>query len=728
MSACKRSVSANCQSPTAAPVAAVFGPRATSKIQHVHFDRLAIVYVRQSSPQQVIENRESRERQYALAQFAQRLGWPAERVLLIDEDQGTSGRTAESRSGFQRLMAEVSLNHVGIVLGLELSRLSRCNKDWHQLVDVCGIFNTLLCDQDGVYDSTDGNDRLLLGMKGAMSEFELVTLRNRLARGTRNKAERGELFLSVPLGYVKQTTGEVLQEPDEQARGMVQLVFEKFAELGSAYAVFRYFTVNNLRLGFRRLRGERIGELEWRPASAARILAILRHPVYAGAYAYGLHRPGKKNPMTGRTEGGKWFVPPDELPVLIQGKLPAYISWDQYLANQEQLKQNVARKGSRGAPKRGEALLSGLVVCGKCGYHMTTRYPGDKKPSYQCHEFYLKTLAELPDPCGRIAAATLDDCVASEVLRALEPAALELSLHAIENVEQERQRLHDQWRQRLERARQEVDRAERQYQLAEPENRLVVRTLEARWEGALKKQRQEQEEYDRFLAKLPMTLSDTDRKRIAALSQDVARLWHAGGTSAIDRKQIIRCLVERVVLVADRSTEMNEVTIVWQGKMETKHQIARPVGSFEQLKDYRRLTKRIRELHAAGHHLAQIAETLNREGFVPPRRRGVFTERGIADLARRLGLFGELFQDELLEENEWWIPDLARKLKVISVKIHYWMKQGWINHRRTPSGKHLIVWADQDELHRLRKLAGKKTSWFAAKHPELVVPKQRPAR
>ena len=310
----------------------------------MHFDRLAIVYVRQSSPQQVMENRESRERQYALAQFAQRLGWAAERIFVIDEDQGMSGRTAENRSGFQRLMAEVSLNHVGIVLGLELSRLSRCNKDWHQLVDVCGIFNTLLCDQDGVYDSTDGNDRLLLGMKGAMSEFELVTLRNRLARGTRNKAERGELFLAVPVGYFKQTTGEVVQEPDEQARGMIQLVFEKFAELGSAYAVFRYFTVNSLRLGFRRLRGERIGELEWRPASAARILGILRHPIYAGAYAYGLHRAGKKNPVTGATEGGKWFVPPDELPVLIQGRLPAYISWEQYLANQEQLKQNVARR------------------------------------------------------------------------------------------------------------------------------------------------------------------------------------------------------------------------------------------------------------------------------------------------------------------------------------------------------------------------------------------------
>ncbi len=729
MSARKRSVCASSQSLSVAPpVAVAFGPRATSKIQNMHFDRLAIVYVRQSSPQQVLENRESRERQYALAQFAQRLGWSAERVLVIDEDQGTSGKTAENRSGFQRLMAEVSLNHVGIVLGLELSRLSRCNRDWHQLVDVCGIFNTLLCDQDGVYDSTDGNDRLLLGMKGAMSEFELVTLRNRLARGTRNKAERGELFLSVPLGYLKRATDEVVQEPDEQAREIVQLAFEKFAELGSAYAVFRYFTVNNLRLGFRRLRGARIGELEWRPASAARVLGILRHPIYAGAYAYGLHRAGKKNPVTGRTEGGKCFVPPGELPVLIRDKLPAYISWDQYLANQEQLRQNLARKGSRGAPKRGEALLSGLVVCGKCGYHMATRYPGDKKPSYQCHEFYLKTLGELPDPCGRIAAATLDDLVAREVLRALEPAALELSLHAIGNAEQERQRLHNQWRQRLERARQEVTRAERQYQLAEPENRLVVRTLEARWEEALKKQRQEQEAYDRFLAKLPAALSDADRKRIAALSQDVATLWHAEGTSAIDRKQIIRCLVERVVLVADRSTEMNEVTIVWQGGMETKHQIARPVGSFEQLKDYRRLTKRIQELHGAGHHLAQIAESLNREGFSPPRRRGSFTESGIADFARRLGLLGELFQDGLLEENEWWIPDLARKLEVISVKIHYWVKQGWINHRRTPSGKHLIVWADQDELHRLRKLAGKKTSWFAAKHPDQVVPKQRSAR
>ena len=241
------------------PATATSGLRSTSKIRDRHFDRLAMVYVRQSSPQQVLENRESRERQYALAELAQRLGWAPKRVVIVDEDQGQSGKSADNRSGFQRLMTEVSLNDVGIVLGLELSRLSRSNKDWHQLIDVCGIFNTLLCDQDGIYDALDSNDRLLLGMKGAMSEFELITLRNRLLRSSRNKAERGELFLPVSLGYLKASSGEVVQEPDEQAHGMIQLVFDKFEELGSAYAVFRYLVVNDLKLGFRRQRGGCMG-------------------------------------------------------------------------------------------------------------------------------------------------------------------------------------------------------------------------------------------------------------------------------------------------------------------------------------------------------------------------------------------------------------------------------------------------------------------------------------
>ncbi len=706
------------------PSAATFGLRSTSKIRDRHLDRLAMVYVRQSSPQQVVENRESRERQYALAGFARRLGWPAQRVVIVDEDQGQSGKSADNRSGFQRLMTEVSLNHVGIVLGLELSRLSRSSKDWHQLIDVCAIFNTLLCDQDGVYDPLDSNDRLLLGMKGAMSEFELVTLRNRLLRGSRNKAERGELFLSVPLGYFKSASGEVVQEPDEQARGMIRLVFEKFEALGSAYAVFRYLIVNDLRLGFRRQRGGRIGELEWKPASPNRVLAILRHPIYAGAYAYGLHRAGTRHPSTGRAEGGKWFVPPEELPVLLRDRLPAYISWDHYMKNQEKLKQNRSHLESRGVPKRGEALLQGLVVCGKCGLRMASRYKADKRPSYYCGEHARSPMIEY---CGHIAAATLDDLVAREVLRALEPAALDLSLRAIGNVEQERKRLHGQWRQSLERAGQEVARAERQYQAVEPENRLVARTLEARWEDALKRQRQVAEEYHRFLARLPASIGAADRERIRSLSGSIAALWHAAGTAAVDRKQIIRCVVERVILVSEKSTENNHVTIVWQGGMTTQHEVARPVSTYTQLKDFRRLSERIGQLHRDGFHLAQIAARLNDEGFVPPRRRGVFKESTIGSLMRDLGLVGELFRDDLVEKDEWWIADLARELGVIPQKIHYWVKQGWVHSRRAPSGKHLIVWADKDELHRLRQLATGKNSWIAARHPELIIPKSRPA-
>jgi transposase-like protein len=438
-----------------------------------------------------------------------------------------------------------------------------------------------------------------------------------------------------------------------------------------------------------------------------------------------MHRAGTKDPATGRAEGGKWFVPPEELAVLLRDRLPAYISWDQYLTNQEKLEQNRSLRETRGVPKRGAALLQGLVVCGKCGHRLATRYKTDKRPSYYCGEH---SRSPLDGYCGHIAAATLDDLVTREVLRALEPAALDLSLRAIENVEQERKRLHDQWRQTLERTRQDVARAERQYHAVEPENRLVARTLEARWEDALKKQRQAEEEYHRFLAKLPATLSVADRQRIKSLSESVATLWHAPGTSALDRKQIVRCVVERVIVVADKSTERNQVTIIWLGGIATQHQVARPVGSYAQLSDFQRLTERITQLHHEGLHLAQIAEKLNDEGFVPPRRRGVFTEAGIGSLVRELGLVGELFRGDLVGKDEWWIPDLARKLGVIPQKIHYWIKQAWVHSRRTPSGKHLIVWADKDEIRRLRQLAKRKSSWIAVRHPELVIPKSRPAR
>lgn len=688
---------------------ATFG--ATQKIDPRHLDRWAIVYVRQSSPQQVRENRESRERQYALREFAEQLGWPQERIAVIDDDQGVSGKACSKRPGFQHVLAEVSMDHVGIVLGLELSRLSRSSKDWHHLVEVCAIFNTLLGDQDGLYDANDSNDRLLLGMKGAMSEFELITLRNRLERGRDNKAARGELVLHVPIGYYKvPTTGEVTLEPDEEARAVVQLVFDKFRELGSAWRVFRYLIDNNIRLGYRCQRGANRGQLEWRKASSQRITAILHHPIYTGAYGYGMHRKGRA------------FLPLDEMRVLIQNRFPAYITWEEFLENQERLQKNRSTNRTPGTTRNGENILAGLVYCGRCGYRMGTRHKERSRYQYFC-DTYLQTGEK--QTCYGLSARELDQFVAAKVLQALEPASIQLSLQAADDIERERNRLHDHWRRRLEQARYEAERIERQYQAVEPENRRVARTLESRWEKALREEQTLREEYDRFRSEKPSGLSDDDRSRITSSCSDIRALFDAPQTSAVDRKDIIRCLVERVDVHVEPQSEYVDVTIHWHGGFASQHEIARSVGKYEQLRDYDRLVERITQLHAEGTTVPRIAEKLNEEGFVPPRRRGKYSTRVLAPLLKKLGLVAEINQTKVLKKDEWWVRDLAQELNVYPQKIYYWIQQGWIHARQSPTRKHWIVWADKDELERLRQLKEHRTSWTASRVPELTNPKSR---
>jgi DNA invertase Pin-like site-specific DNA recombinase len=303
-------------------------PLRSAKIAARHLDRLAVVYIRQSTPHQVLEHRESRARQYALADHAAALGWRPDRVLVIDEDQGHSGKSAAQRGGFHRLLAEVTMDHVGIVFSLEMSRLARSSKDWHHLLEVCAVFGTLLADQDGVYDAHDVNDRLLLGLKGTMSEFELVTMRNRLERGKLNKAERGELFIGVPFGYVKLPTGEAALDPDEQVQAVVRLIFDKFTELGSIYAVFRYLIANNIRLGMRARTGARRGQVEWRRPSLPTLHQMLRHPAYAGAYAFGRRPIDRKASSPDGSRVVKRWVPWDHCKILKRDVLPAYITWE----------------------------------------------------------------------------------------------------------------------------------------------------------------------------------------------------------------------------------------------------------------------------------------------------------------------------------------------------------------------------------------------------------------
>lgn len=410
----------------------------SSKIEATHLDRLAIVYVRQSSPRQVMENRESTERQYGFAEQAVAFGWPRDRVVTIDEDLGKSGRTTDGRDGFQHLVSEVTLNHVGMVLGLEMSRLARSSKDWHAFFEMCAIFGTLIVDEDGVYDGNDPNDRLLLGLKGIMSEMELHMMRNRLQHGRLNKARRGELFFSVPFGYVKLPNGKIDLDPDEQARAVVHLLFEKYDELGSVYGLFHWMIAHGISLPIRPRRGANKGQLEWRRPSLATLNQTLHHPMYAGAYAHG-RRPAqsKKGYHTGKDKKSKW-LPPEQWEVLIRDHVPAYITWERYLQNQERLKQNQTRSDTPGTPRPGCALLPGLLFCGRCGWRMQVHYHARNQPYYRCLQHHV-TAAE--KSCFGITGNVLDELVAGQVLRALEPAALELSLKARADLRRERERL-----------------------------------------------------------------------------------------------------------------------------------------------------------------------------------------------------------------------------------------------------------------------------------------------
>jgi len=352
--------------------------------------------------------------------------------LTIDEDQGKSGRTAEGRSGFERLIAEVTLNHVGMVLGLEMSRLARSSKDWHAFFEMCAVFGTLIADQDGVYDGNDPNDRLLLGLKGIMSEMELHIMRSRLERGRDCKAQRGELFFGVPVGYVILPMGEVDFDPDEQAREVMKLIFDKFDELGTVYGVFHWLIRNNIRLPVRPQSGARKGQLDWRRASVATLSNTLHHPIYAGAYSFGRRPTDRKRQFSPKSHS-RPSVPMEQWRVLLRDRIPAYITWERYLKNQERIKQNRNQFDCKGVARSGAALLPGVLVCGRCGCRMQTLYHDHGKAQYVCNLRYLKATEK--SRCPGIAARALDGLIAQQVLRALEPAAVELSMQAHADVE-----------------------------------------------------------------------------------------------------------------------------------------------------------------------------------------------------------------------------------------------------------------------------------------------------
>ena len=679
----------------------------STKVKPHHLTRKAIVYIRQSTAQQVLNNRESTARQYALDRRAVQLGWTAEQVVIVDEDQGLSGQTAEGRSGFAYLLSQVALNQVGIILGLETSRLARSNKDWHQLLDLCAIFQTLLADQDGVYDPTQYNDRLLLGLKGTMSEAEIHLLRNRMYEGLLHKARRGEVYNHPPIGYIKTPEGGFVLDPDAQVQGVVRLIFEQFERQGTVCGLLRYLVQHQILIPVRPHQRALRGQLQWRRPNRVTLQCLLHHPIYAGFYRFGHRAVDPRKKVPGRRQSGRTLRAPHECLVLLPGHLPAYISAEQFWANQERLQQNRARADSLGAARQGPALLSGLLVCGRCGYRMVVNYNNASNGlRYNC----CHALVCYGEPeCQSLSGARLDAFVAGQVLAALQPAALELHLAAAEDLEKQRQQLHQNWQQQLERARYEAERAARQYSEVEPENRLVARELERRWEEALLAQTRLQQDYDQFCAQRPAKLSAAQRAQVRQLAQDIPQLWSASTTTAVDRQRLVRQLIEQIEVEVQGNSEQVKLAITWSGGVVSRHEFVRAVGSYAQLSDYARLLSRIEQLRAEGRSMDEVAHTLNAEGFRPPRRVELFSGGMVSGLLGRHYEKGGGRQGArvagALRKGEWLLGELARHLGMPQATLHHWRKSGWLRARKlaVPGGL-WAVWASGAERVRLGRL------------------------
>lgn len=529
------------------------------KISKSHWERRAVVYLRQSTMKQVYEHRESTARQYDLRERAVALGWNAAQVDVIDDDLGRSGRTAGARDGFQRLAEDVAHGRVGAILSLEVSRLARSSADWHQLLDLCGLADVVIVDEQAVYSPRDYNDRLLLGLKGTMSEAELYWMRLRLHGGQISKARRGEYAFLPPAGYEWDTqTSRFRLDPDEHVQRAVRLVFERFRLDGSAYGVARYFIRHGLELPARSAVGR---VLLWGPPRQTLIVSMLHNPIYAGAYAWG--RVERRLALVDGQKRQRYRkLAQEEWKVCLRDHHPGYISWDEFMANKDKLRQNRTKPETdqRGAAREGSALLQGLVLCGRCGRHLHVEYTGSSRRAiYQCRS--------LPNEgqCYVVPAKAVDEAVARLFLETVKPPEIELGLSVVHEAERQASDIDRQWKLRLERAQYEARLSERRYKAVDPDNRVVARTLEREWNDKLEVVEQIEQERDEVRRREKIELTDADRARILELSKNLSVVWNAPTTTHAERKNLLRMLVRAVTVSrVDVPRTMTRVQVLWQ--------------------------------------------------------------------------------------------------------------------------------------------------------------------
>ena len=654
-----------------------------SKITADHLRRCAVVYVRQSSTTQVEHNRESTARQYQLADRAVALGWRRDQVRVIDEDLGISGSGLAERTGFAKMTAEIALGQVGIVLGLEVSRLARNNADWYRLLDLCGLTHTLIGDADGIYHPGLFNDRLVLGLKGTMSEAELHVLRARLLGGIRNKAERGELHRGLPVGLVRgEADGEVLLHPDESVQAALRAVFERFAELGSARRVWLWFCSQGLRFP---LHSNTLPEVRWVTPTYTKIHQVLTNPFYAGVYVYGRTQQTCYLDEGGRLRKRIKIRPRAEWPVHIRDHHVGYIDWETFEANQKRLGQNIRPQPhhSGGAVREGAALLQGMAVCGHCGRRLAVHYTGrNSTPGYHCAGKNI--VNGRGEYCLNVGGVQIDAAVAEAFLAALAPAGVEASLQAIEQFEADHETTLMQFRRDVERARYNAQRAERRYRVVDPDNRLVARGLEAEWESALQDLKSAEDELSKREHSRPRSLTREERDSILALGKDLKRVWSAHTTSDRDRKELLRTLLDDVTLKVERENYNAHLTLRWRGGLLTEIDVPLPRSHPSPIRTADDTIDLLRRL-AALYPDTVIAGILNRQGRA--------TATGLSFTANRVSSLRTHWEIPCFEPQQqtqdgecMTIEKAARALGLAPSTLHRWLNDGFIAGEQVTPG------------------------------------------
>jgi len=642
---------------------------AHEKVTAGHLKRNAYLYIRQSTLRQVLENTESTKRQYDLRQRAVALGWPLERIMVIDSHLGQSAARAADREGFQKLVTEVSLERAGIVLGLEVSRLARNSMDWHRLLEICALTNTLILDEDGLYDPRHFNDRLLLGLKGAMSEAELHVIRARLQGGILNKARRGELQCPLPVGLVYNSDARPILDPDKQVQESIGFFFDTFRRTGSACAVTKAFRQKKLLFPRRLKTGPNKGELVWAELRHSRALYILHNPRYAGAFVYGRNRSHPK--VNGSTSYTK--VPREQW-TLCKDVHPGYISWEQYEQNLQQLRDNAYANGQdrrKSPPREGPALLQGLVVCGVCGSRMTVRYHMRRTkivPQYVCQRDGADHIVSV---CQHIFGEQLDQAVGQLLVGTVTPLTLEVTLTVQQEIQARLDEVDRLRKKQVERAQYEADLAQRRYLHVDPANRLVADSLEANWNNKLRALRAAQEQYEEHRKNDRAAISEQQRANVAGLAQDFPRIWKDPKTPDRERKRLLRLLLEDVTLLQNEEITAH---VRFKGGITKTLTLPRPLNAWQVRKTPAEVVSEIDQL--LDHHTyPQIAAILNEHGTRSGEGKG-FSSRMVARIRRSYTLTSRY--DRLRKVGMLTVQEMALRLGICPQSVKIWNRHGLI--------------------------------------------------